>query len=155
MFRKQTRKKIALIILLTCSVVFFCASTGQAMTSCDNEINIMSSGVKFEPSHLSREESKWFHRFMEGGLLVDGWKDITKKVLANTPEEQRQQQRQRLELLGIKIGTEWSKDNAIRKVDTNQLMIWGEKLKQAVKKQPEQLAYVIALIDREVDSLLN
>lgn len=148
-------KKTFFIILFTGVFLICCTSTVQAMTSSSNEVVMMSSGVESELSQLSSEELKWFNKFMEGSLMLDGWQDITKKILANTPEEQQPKQRQLLESLGIKIGIEWSKDNVVRRVDTEQLRVWGRKLKKTVEEQPEQLSYVIASIDREADDLLN
>lgn len=115
-----------------------------------------SSGMELSSlPQLSEEELKWFNKFMEGTIILDGWKDITKKILADTPQNQRHQQRQLLESLGIKIGMEWSRDNTIRRIDTGQLREWGRDLKATARKQPERLSELIVSIGREVDYLLN
>ncbi len=106
-------------------------------------------------STLSPEELKWYKTFQEGTFLIAGWKDITKEILANTPVELRDHQRQRLEQLGCKIGMEWSRENAVRKVDNKMLKQWGDALKKAAKTNPEHLPNVIASIDQELDNLLN
>jgi len=104
---------------------------------------------------LSVEERAWYKTFQEGTFLIEGWKDITKNILAHTPEKLRQHQRCRLEQLGHKIGMEWSRENAIRRVDNSMLQQWGKELKKAAKKNPRQLPEVIASIDQQLDEILN
>lgn len=149
-------RKTALVVPSIAVILLFSASTGQTMTYCDNEVNMSSSGMELSSlPQLSEEELKWFNKFMEGTIILDGWKDITKKILADTPQNQRHQQRQLLESLGIKIGMEWSRDNTIRRIDTGQLREWGRDLKATARKQPERLSELIVSIGREVDYLLN
>ncbi len=104
---------------------------------------------------LSPEERKWFNIFLEGTFLVDGWKEITEDILASTPQDLRESQRKHLDQLGAKIGVEWSKDNATRRVDNSKLQQWGTILKKTAKKNPEQLAEVLVSIDQEVNNILN
>ncbi len=154
MIMKQIMKKTTSVILFIC-VLLLSVASGQAATACDNGANIMPSSAESQLAQLSKEELKWFNKFMTGGLLVDGWTDITKKILANTAQKHKEEQRQLLEELGVRIGMEWSRGNAVRRVDTDRLIEWGERLKVATKKQPERLPEVIASIDKEVNSLLN
>ncbi len=104
---------------------------------------------------LSPEELRWYRTFMKGTMLFDGWEKISQEILASAPPHVREQQRQQLAILGQKIGAEWCKDNAIRKVDNDMLKKWGKLLKKTAKKSPEQLPEVIASIDRQVSDLLN
>ncbi len=108
-----------------------------------------------ELTQLSAEERKWFRIFQEGNFLADGWQAITKKILASTPKAERAQRRIALEKLGYKIGLEWSKSNDIRKIDTQMLKEWGNRLKKVARKNPEQIPDLIASINREIDRILD
>lgn len=104
---------------------------------------------------LSLEEKKWFAKFQEGTFYAQGWKDISKDILSKTPKNLLEKQRVALEFLGVKIGCEWSKDNDIRKIDTDMLKQWGSLLKETVGQNPYQVTDVIAEIDQKVEMLLN
>ena len=104
---------------------------------------------------LSPEEKKWFAKFQEGTFYAQGWKEISKDILAKTPEELLEKQRMALEVLGAKIGCEWSKDNDIRKIDNDMLKQWGGLLKETAGQNPHQITEVIAEIDQKVAMLLN
>ncbi len=142
--------------------VFICLSwlclpvgTASAAVPHGADVTAQQTECGSDLSTLSPEELKWYKIFQEGTFLIAGWKDITKEILANTPAELREHQRQRLEQLGRKIGMEWSRENAVRKVDNKMLKQWGDALKKAAKTNPEHLPNVIASIDKELDNLLN
>lgn len=143
----------------TVLAIFLCLSL-QAGTvwAYDAEANVVSSEQAtgtLDTATLSAEELKWYKTFQEGTFLIDGWHDISAELLASTPEKYRDHQRKRLELLGEKIGLEWCKDNDVRRVDTKMLQEWGKTLKNIAKKRPEQLPEIIAVIDQELDDILN
>ena len=131
--------------------------SGQVRAETTEEIPAVStpSDYTLTLSSLSKEEREWFKTFQEGTFLIDGWQTITEELLANTPASLREHQRKRLEQLGLKIGMEWSKDNDIRRVDTKMLQQWGQALKKAAKKNPEQLPEIIVSIDQEISNILN
>ncbi len=106
-------------------------------------------------SNLTPEERKWYKTFQEGTFLIAGWKEISKEILESTPPELREHQRQRLEQLGRKIGMEWSRENAVRRVDNKMLKEWGDTLKKTARTNPEHLPEVIASIDEQLNSILN
>jgi hypothetical protein len=117
----------------------------------NNEQQVTATSV----DKLSPEEKEWFAKFQEGTFYAQGWKEITADIIAKTPEELQEEQRLALEALGTKIGCEWSKDNDIRKIDTDMLQLWGNQLQQTVIKNPHQVSQVIAEIDQRVAMLLN
>lgn len=126
-------------------------ATGEQTRSENIEQLVLTTSV----DQLSPEEKEWFVIFLEGTLYAQGWKEITADLLANTPEESLEEQRLALEVLGVKIGCEWSKDNDIRKIDNDMLKQWGKMLKQTVIDNPHQIFQVIAEIDQKVAVLLN
>ena len=60
-----------------------------------------------------------------------------------------------IQRLGIKIGTEWCKDNNTRKINNTMLKSWGEKLRSAMHEGPEAAAEVLSEIEQEVDLILQ
>ena len=106
-------------------------------------------------SSLTAEEREWYKTFQEGTFVFSGWKQISKEILESTPAELREHQRKRLEQLGRKIGMEWSRENAVRRVDNKMLMEWGDELKKTARTNPEHLPEVIASIDEQLNSILN
>ena len=145
--------------LFTLLVFMFClclpAGILSAAVTQDSAVSSLQANCGSSPSGLTVEEQKWYKTFQEGTFLIEGWKDITKAILANTPAKLREHQRCRLEQLGQKIGMEWSRENAVRRVDNSMLQQWGKALKKAAKKNPKQLPEVIASIDQQLDNLLN
>ena len=144
-------KKIAVVLVFLCgfALVGGPVTAGAGQT---NQIPELSPELK---AKLTPSELKWFRTFFTGNLLSRGWNAITEEVLAKTPPELRASQAERMRILGIKIGLEWCKDNSVRRVDNAKLREWGKRLKQVVKKNPHQLPETIALIDQEVESLLD
>ena len=104
---------------------------------------------------LNPGERKWYYRFQEGIPLFDGWKKITQAVIEKFPEHERERQLATMKALGLKIGYEWSRDNHVRKVDTDMLRAWGKDLRKAGAEGHVQLAQVIHKIDRELNALYN
>ncbi len=104
---------------------------------------------------LSPGEKKWFQRFQEGVPLFSGWKTITQSVVERFPENEREQRLAIMRELGLKIGSEWSRDDHVRKVDTDMLRHWGKELRQAGAENHLQIAKVMFKIEREVNSLLH
>lgn len=112
----------------------------------------MMSMADFDLEKLSPEEREWFRKFHEGTFYAEGWQKITADILAKIPEDEREEQLQQLKELGYRIGCEWSRDNDVRKIDTEMLRTWGKKLKKA---KPQELGEVIASIRQEVDRILR
>jgi hypothetical protein len=78
-----------------------------------------------------------------------------KELLEDFQGEERDTANDHLSDLGEKIGREWSKDNAVRRIDTVQLKQWGAGLTSARKKGPEALIAEIRAIDQAVNGMLG
>ena len=109
-----------------------------------------------DPEKLSKEEQEWFATFQEGTFYVQGWKEITAEILGKIQQEsEKETLRHDLNLLGIRIGCEWSKDNDVRKIDTDMLEQWGAELQKTAEKKPEELPVLIADIRQKVFELVE
>ncbi len=104
---------------------------------------------------LSTEEQEWYNKFQNGLMFFSGWKEISEEILTCLPMEERPEAQRLLETLGIRIGTEWSKDNTERKIDTDQLQTWGDKLREARQSGAQQLADRVKKITIEVNDILG
>lgn len=103
----------------------------------------------------SRQEQKWFKTFYEGSFMVKGWNAQTKELLQDFYGDEREVVNALLDDLGEKIGREWSKDNAVRLIDTAKLKQWGASLSSARKKGPDVLTEEIRVIAEAVDEILS
>ena len=77
--------------------------------------------------------SSWIKTFYKGRLFVGpGWNDTCNKVLEGVGSgSQRSEMTTYLNVLGRVIAAEWSKDNAVRKISTSDVKLWGDRLKKA------------------------
>jgi len=103
---------------------------------------------------LKAEEKTWYIKFHNGGFLFDGWKKLTQKILSNVPHDQKNETKNILNQLGEKIGSEWCRDNSIRKIDTEMLLKWGENLKETLNSTPDRITEVIRTIESDVNRIL-
>lgn len=103
---------------------------------------------------LDEEARAWFSKFQEGGMLFDGWQEISGDVVAKVPQEKKIRTKITLLALGMRIGCEWSKENDIRKISTQKLKEWGGALRKTVNEYPVNIPSVIQNIELEVDTLL-
>ncbi len=152
------------IFILTVAVLEFSMLPFSATSSLAEHIDSkeLKSFGKFcsiplpDPEKLSAEEKEWFTTFQEGTFYAQGWKDITSKILNKiTKESEKEKLRRSLNLLGIRIGCEWSKDNSIRKITTDMLEQWGAKLQKTAEEKPDELPVLIANIRQKVFELVT
>jgi cyclopropane fatty-acyl-phospholipid synthase-like methyltransferase len=97
----------------------------------------------------TKEEQDYFRKFYEGTFLIKGWKDRMREILKDIPEGDQAETADRLEKLGEKIGREWARENAVRKVDTPMLQKWGDRLKAARRRGSEGMIAEIGKIESE------
>ncbi|GAB4343739.1 MAG: hypothetical protein Kow0089_19710 [Desulfobulbaceae bacterium] len=148
-------KKFLFHLLLITAIMLtarFAAAATEAEASTGGETATVG---KYDLSGMTEEEREWFVTFLNGNFFADGWESIASEILENTPAEQRNQVRVRLDELGYKIGREWCRGNDTRKIDTSLLRQWGSELQNTAEDRPHLLAEVLNRIDREVDQLLD
>jgi hypothetical protein len=103
---------------------------------------------------ITASEQEWFRKFYEGTFLIKGWKDRMEELLEKVPPDDREHIRGLLDNLGKKIGSEWAKDNKIRKIDSAMLKHWGNDLNTAGNEGPDALIEKIRLLDSKADNIL-
>lgn len=103
----------------------------------------------------SKQEQEWLKKFYEGTFLVKGWKAQMRELLKDFQGDEREALGERLGNLGEKIGREWAKDNAVRRIDTAQLQQWGARLTSARRNGSDALTAEIRNITDSVDEMLS
>lgn len=103
----------------------------------------------------AKQEQDWLKKFYAGTFLIKGWNTQVRDLLQDFQGKERDAAKDLLGDLGEKIGREWSKDNAVRRIDTAQLKQWGASLTSARKKGPEALMAEIRTIGKSVDEMLS
>lgn len=103
----------------------------------------------------TKNEDEWLRKFYNGTFLVKGWRHHMEEMLKSVPSDKKEQIGCLLDDLGRKIGTEWAKDNNIRKIDTSMLKQWGDDLRAHADKGPDSLVAKIRLINDDVDNILG
>jgi hypothetical protein len=75
---------------------------------------------------------RWVKVFYEGNFLSDGWTDRSKGLVSVVKvESELKKIRTAINALGREICAEWSKDYAVRKVSSADLVTWGKMLEKA------------------------
>lgn len=103
----------------------------------------------------NKDQQEWYRKFYEGTFLIKGWKARMNEMLKGLPPQTKGEMENLLKKLGKKIGTEWARENDVRRIDTAQLQKWGKDLQNARQKGPDALAIQIRQLDKEVDGILT
>lgn len=104
---------------------------------------------------LTSEEQRWYHKFQHGFLVFDGWQHISEELISIFPNEKKSEIVLFLDKLGTRIGTEWCRDNSVRRIDTDHLQKWGDKLKESKKKGTDAVISTLGEISDAVTLLLS
>lgn len=162
----QVKYRIVNLVSASCLFLFLPVSAYCSATKCflcedvQHAVNLASLEKRLLQSDpqsieaLDKEAQEWFETFQEGGMLFDGWKEISDEVVKQVPDEQKLRTKVTMQALGVRIGCEWSKENDVRKIDTDMLKAWGKELRKTVASSPINISEVISSIEAEVDDLL-
>lgn len=100
------------------------------------------------------EYLEWVLSFYQGNLAYQsGWQDIQDYVYEAPAPEAEQALLEQLSLLGIAIGSEWSKHNDVRQIDTRMLSLWGSTIQLAPDFDTQK--QTVAVIATDIDLLLS
>lgn len=144
------------ILFIFFLLIFAAAPQSIAATTAEAAIGgeKKTDGI-YDISGMSEDEREWFFTFLKGNLLADGWERISSDILMSTRDQEREEQQERLDELGYKIGREWCKGNDIRRIHTAMLRKWGRELQDTADEAPHLLTEVLQRIDTEINELLN
>lgn len=95
----------------------------------------------------------WVRRFYEGRPGVLGWNDLTDSVTEDMSDAQQSLVDDLGSRLGRRIAAEWAKANAVRRIDTAMLSLWGSIMVTA--ESPETRLEAMRAIDRDTRALLD
>ena len=100
------------------------------------------------------EYLEWVLSFYQGNLAYQsGWQDIQGYVYEAPAPGAEQELLEQLSLLGIAIGSEWSKHNDVRQIDTRMLSLWGSTIQLAPDFDAQK--QTVAVIATDIDLLLS
>ena len=100
------------------------------------------------------EYLEWVLSFYQGNLAYQsGWQDIQGYVYEAPAPGAEQELLEQLSLLGIAIGSEWSKHNDVRQIDTRMLSLWGSAIQLAPDFDTQKQTVEVIAID--IDLLLS
>jgi len=149
--------QVIIVIAIFCQLIGGAGALANGVRSEAEQQRARSDVLAIGPEvldQLSEEERQWYQRFQEGVLFFDGWSEISEELLAIFPEEEWPSRKVMMQRLGVKIGTEWAKDNKTRKIDTDMIRQWGDLLRGAFSQGSEETLAVLHQIEVEVDSIL-
>lgn len=93
----------------------------------------------------------WVLSFYQGNLAYQsGWQDIQGYVYEAPAPEAAEELRIRLRELGRAIGSEWSKHNDIRRIDTRMLSLWGSTIQLAPDFETQKQTVDVIAADIEL-----
>lgn len=104
---------------------------------------------------LTDEQKDWYRKFHEGVLFFDGWQAIALDIINKYDDREKQVIKRKVQWLGILIGTEWSKENNVRKINNKMLEQWGDEIRSAMKVNKLELTRVLDDISTEVEQILQ
>jgi hypothetical protein len=100
------------------------------------------------------EYLEWVLSFYQGNLAYQsGWEDIQSYVYEAPAPKAEQELLEQLSLLGIAIGSEWSKHNDVRQIDTRMLSLWGSTIQLALDFDTQK--QTVEVIATDIDLLLS
>ncbi len=94
----------------------------------------------------------WIVRFYEGYSAIPGWHTMTRQVMERLPPGDHERINARLSDLGVRIGAEWAKDNAVRHLSTRSAGVWRDALLEALARN--ELDAYLDRLSADVDALL-
>ena len=103
---------------------------------------------------VMNEHLGWIIRFYQGTVIYpNGWNRVSQLFLDSIPDEQRRAlMRVRLEKLGIEIANEWAQDNAIRNINSSNIITWGSALRTAAEQGDQE--NFVSQVEADVEQLV-
>lgn len=117
-------------------------------------VECKKNSASCETSDSTKQFLMWVKRFYLGSIFYPtGWIEMTDLLTATLPNDAKKQEiRQNLDKLGLKIVQEWAKKNDERLITSQNIAIWGGALRTSALKN-EQANY-IRLVEQDVELML-
>jgi hypothetical protein len=94
----------------------------------------------------------WVAAFYQGNIAYPtGWRDVEEIILDQTGEHMDPEFSSELYDLGIAIGSEWAKENLIRKIDNRMLSMWASVLQIALASDLHREA--VSQVSQDIEEL--
>ncbi|MEX0962726.1 MAG: hypothetical protein WDZ52_01615 [Pseudohongiellaceae bacterium] len=160
------RRKQNLGSLRSCSLVamLLCLLASCLAPDIDDWPDTIPSKRLFIAAYAADEENQglqsqteyleWTLVFYQGNLTYQsGWADISSNLFPAPSAQQRDALLAKLRELGVAIGSEWSRHNDIRQIDSRMLSLWGSTIQLAPDFETQR--ETVELIAEDVELLLN
>jgi hypothetical protein len=159
----RVRSHRPLALLLLCSLLAACA-TAPGLRRADWPaqippraffVKVYAADEALQGRQSLEEYLSWVVRFYSGTALYPrGWSDlVAEQVAAETDADTAMRRRTQLQRLGREIAAEWAKDNALRRVDTRHLVIWGEAARRAIREG--NVEQTLSSIEQDLEQLMS
>lgn len=152
-----------LVLMLLCSLLAACATApGSQHADWPAQIppraffaQVYAADEALQGRQSREEYLTWVVRFYQGTALYPrGWSDlVAEQVAAETDADTAMRRKTQLQRLGRDIAAEWAKDNALRRVDTRHLVIWGEAARRAIREG--NVEQTLSSIEQDLEQLMN
>ncbi|MHB8586577.1 MAG: hypothetical protein ACYDDF_12185 [Thermoplasmatota archaeon] len=123
--------------------------------------DVFRAAYEADPTNAKRqplaEYLRWVRIFYEGRSFppVPGWNAREREIVSRVGGAGQATVAETLAALGRRLGGEWAKDNATRKVSTDDLRAFGKRLEEAARGAPAQreatILGALAEIQAELD----
>ncbi|GJM14393.1 MAG: hypothetical protein DHS20C12_27960 [Pseudohongiella sp.] len=158
--RQSNSKPYRLLVLLACTLGLASCITPnladwpRSIPTQEVFVEVYESDVENQELQSQTEYLEWTLSFYQGNLAYQsGWVDIEEYLIEAPSEEQDELLMGQLRDLGIAIGSEWSRHNDIRLIDTRMLSLWGSTIQLSEDYETQQES--IETIAEDVELLLN
>lgn len=95
----------------------------------------------------------WVRRFFYGTpLQPKGWLEMSADLQSHVADDQKDYLSGLVTNLGVKIASEWAKDNKTRRLNTKNMIVWGGALRESIVAN--NVVALVESIDQDVDGLL-
>ena len=132
-FRNYLTILFATLTLSACSILYPTDDWPEQLPAQGYFIDSYQSATDNQAYQEMDSYLNWIKVFYLGSALSPGWMDLTEGLLYEAPANKEQEYAQTMDSLGLLIGAEWAKNNAVRLIDTRCASVWRDALVEAVE----------------------
>ena len=105
-----------------------------------------------------RDYLDWVHQYYNGAMFTQGWSDREKRLLSRLSDSGKTTVIPQLNAVGFLVCGEWSKDNSVRRIDTNDLSQLGNILDNAARADDgsgKSISQALTKLRTRIDQILS